>query len=71
MSPQKVLPFWSLPSFGFYRNHLFRLNLEDLTLIQVSFSYHRLGLFVLTSCVSKRVLARSSVCKDLVSECLG
>uniref|UniRef100_A0A674NJ30 Sema domain-containing protein n=1 Tax=Takifugu rubripes TaxID=31033 RepID=A0A674NJ30_TAKRU len=34
------------------RNHLFRLNLEDLTLIQVSFSYHGLGLFVLTSCVS-------------------
>lgn len=57
--------------FWFYRNHLFRLNLEDLSLIQVSFSYQWLGLFVLTSCVSERVLAWTSVCTDLMSECPG
>lgn len=37
--------------FSFCRNHLFRLNLEDLTLIQVSSIYHSPGPLVLASCV--------------------
>lgn len=62
---QKMAALGSHPSFPFCRNHLFRLNLEDLTLIQVSFIYHPPGPLGLTSLCVRLTRTPPSVCSLL------